>query len=99
MALWTFRCWPMPPMLPFQAIEGLLIIAGIIFSVVMLIDCLKRRPERFPHPLTENAQHDRLIWAATIIIAALWVYFLGAIVYYFVVRKAAPKQQPPQQQQ
>jgi len=61
-----------------------LAIAGVVFSLVMLIDCLKRPARGFPNPLTKNGEYDRLIWA-TAIVLSLWFYFLGAIVYFFVV--------------
>ena len=83
-------CWPMGPVVRGNVLEGLVIIAGVVFSLVMLIDCLKRHPERFVNPLTKNGEYDKLIWAAAIILS-FGFYFLGAIVYFFVVKKAKPK--------
>ena len=85
-----FQCWPMRPIGGWGVPVGLLAIAGIIFSLVMLIDCLKRPAEKFLNPLTKDGEYDRLIWAAAIV-ASLWVYFLGAIVYFIVVMRAKPK--------
>jgi len=65
-------------------------VAGVVFSIVMLIDCLKRPVSKFPHPLTKGGEYDRLIWAL-VIVASLWFYFLGAIVYFFAVRQAKPE--------
>lgn len=94
LSLLTFHCWPMPPpVLRCRALAGVIIVAGVVFSLVMLIDRLKRRPDQFPHPLTSNGQYDKLIWA-TAIIVSFWLYFLGPIVYYFVVRKARTKGSP-----
>lgn len=86
-----FPCWPLAPIFGIPVLEGLLIVAGAVFSLVMLIDCLKRPASKFHHPLTKDGTHDRLIWAAAIVISALWVYFLGAIVYFFVVKRSKPE--------
>lgn len=69
---------------------GILAIAGIVFSLIMLIDCLKRPGEKFYNPLTKTGEYDKLIWAAAIIVS-LSFYFLGAIAYYFVVKRAKPQ--------
>jgi len=53
----------------------LLAIAGVVISIVMLIDCLKRPASKFYHPLTKQGQYDKLILAA--IVLSLWFYFLG----------------------
>ena len=82
-----FPCWPMGPIFGVWALTGLLAVAGVVFSLVMLIDCLKRPASDFPHSLTRDGSYDRLIWAAAIVVS-LWFYFLGAIVYFFVVKKA-----------
>lgn len=82
--------WPMGPIFRCETIVTLLAIAGVIFSLVMLIDCLKRPQAKFLNPLTKNGEYDKLIWAVAII-ASLWFYFLGAIVYFFVVKKAKPE--------
>jgi len=80
-------CWPMGPLVRCKTLVCILGILGIIFSIVMLINCLKRKPEDFLHPLTKEGEYDKLIWAA-VIIASLWFYFVGTIVYYFVVTRA-----------
>ena len=85
-----FPCWPLAPVFGTGVLVTLLAIAGGIFSLVMLIDCLKRPREKFLNPLTKNGEYDKLIWAAAIV-ASLWIYFLGAIVYFFVVKKAKPE--------
>jgi hypothetical protein len=80
----------MAPLFGAGALAVLLAIAGVVFSIVMLIDCLKRPASKFYYPLTKKAEYDRLIWAAAIVLS-LGFYFIGAIVYFFVVKKAQPK--------
>ena len=84
-----FPCWPIAPIFGPVALPTLLAIAGIIFSIVMLIDCLKRPASKFYCPLTKEAEYDRLIWALAIAFS-LGFYFIGAIVYFFVVKRAKP---------
>jgi hypothetical protein len=83
-------CWPPGPMVGDKLTLEMLALAGVIFSLAMLIDCLKRPARKFVHPLTKNGEYDKLIWAAAIV-ASLWFYFLGAIVYFFVVKKTKPE--------
>jgi len=85
-----FPWWPLAPVFGAGILVSLLAIAGVVFSLVMLIDCLKRPGDKFLNPLTKNGEYDKLIWAV-VIVASLWFYFLGAIVYFFVVKKAQPK--------
>jgi hypothetical protein len=84
-----FPFWPIPPIFGPEALPKLLGIAGIIFSIVMLIDCLKRPVSKFYYPLTKEAEYDRLIWAIAIALS-LGYYFIGAIVYFLVVKRAKP---------
>ena len=84
-----FPFWPMAPIFGVEALPKLLAIAGIIFSIVMLIDCLKRPVSKFYYPLTKEAEYDRLIWALAIGLS-LGYYFIGAIVYFVVVKRAKP---------
>jgi hypothetical protein len=86
-AFWRLPWWPMGPFVGAGVLLVLLAIAGFIFSLVMLVDCLKRPTSGFAHPLTKNGEYDKLIWAAAIV-ASFWLYFIGAIVYFFVVRRA-----------
>ena len=81
--------WPLGPFFGAGILVAILAIAGVIFSLVMLIDCLKRPMSGFLNPLTKGGEYDKLIWAAAII-ASLWFYFLGAIIYFFVVKKPKP---------
>ena len=85
-----FPWWPMGPVFGAGILLALLAVAGVIFSLVMLIDCLKRPPDKFLNALTKNGEYDKLIWAAAIV-ASLWFYFLGAIVYFFVIKKTKPE--------
>ncbi|MCJ7640155.1 MAG: hypothetical protein MUO70_09880 [Euryarchaeota archaeon] len=94
-------CWPLGPIVGDEIVLGTMAVAGIIFSLAMLIDCLKRPARRFLHPLTKNGEYDKLIWAAVIVLSLFggqiglfhlrWSYFLGAIVYFFVVKQAKTK--------
>ncbi len=84
------RCWPLGPVGGGGVICWILLVAGVVFSVVMLIDCLKRSARKFPHPLTKNSEYDKLIWAGAMVLS-FWFYFLGAIVYFFVVMQARAK--------
>jgi len=86
-APFKFPCWPLGLS---EVLVGLLAIAGVIFSIVLLIDCLKRKGSDFANPLTSKGQYDKLIWAAAIVLS-FGFYFLGAIVYYFVVKRQQPE--------
>jgi len=85
-----FPCWPVAPVLGGGALLVLLGLAGIIFSIVMLIDCLKRPGSKFYNTLTKEAEYDKLIWAVGILLS-LQFYFVGAIVYFFVVWRGKPE--------
>lgn len=85
-----FPFWPMAPLFGAGALAVLLAIAGVVFSIVMLVDCLKRPTSKFYYPLTKGAEYDRLIWAAAIVLS-LGFYFIGAIVYFFIVKRAKPE--------
>jgi len=85
-----FPFWPIAPLLGGGVLLFLLGIAGVIFSIVMLIDCLKRPISKFYYPLTKGGEYDRLIWAAAILLS-LSFYFVGAIVYFVVVKRAKPE--------
>jgi hypothetical protein len=85
-----FGFWPLGPIVSVKILLGVLAVAGAAFSVVMLIDCLRRPARKFANPLTKNGEYDRLIWAAAIVLS-LWFYFLGAIVYFFVVKQIGGK--------
>ncbi len=89
--LCALPAWPLEPFIGFKMFAGLMAIAGVIFSLVMLIDCLKRPNSKYFNPITKNAQYDKIIWAVAIV-ASLSFYFLGAIVYLFVVHRASPEQ-------
>ena len=82
--------WPIRPIFGIHVFWGILAVAGIIFSLVMLIDCIKRPTSKFYHPLTKDCEYDKLIWAAAIALS-LSCYFLGAIVYFFVIKIGKPE--------
>ena len=81
--------WPIRPIFGIKAIWGILAVTSVIFSLVMLIDCLKRPTSKFYNTLTKDGEHDKLIWAAAIALS-LHFYCLGAIVYFFVIKTAKP---------
>ncbi len=80
----SFPFWPVRPEFAMQYLVGMLALVGIVFTVIMLIDCLKRKPEQFAHPLSTNAAYDKIIWALAMVFS-LSFYFVGTIVYFFVV--------------
>lgn len=82
--------WPIGPIMGVPVLRILVLVAGVVFSVIMLIDCLKRKPGEFLNPVTKNGEHDKLIWAGAMV-ASFWFYFVGAIVYLFVVKMAKPE--------
>jgi amino acid permease len=77
----------MKSMLAVPVLGPLVFAAGVVFSLIMLINCLKRKPAEFLNPLTKDGEHDKLIWAGAIV-ASFWFFFVGAIVYLFVVKIA-----------
>ena len=88
--MYKFPWWPITPFWCGGVFITLLATAGIIFSIFMLIDCLKRPTSKFAYPLTKNGEYDKLIWGAAILLS-LGFYFVGAIVYFFVVKNAKPQ--------
>jgi len=85
-----FPFWPIRPLFGFEAMWGVLAILGVIFSVIMLIDCLKRPTSKFYQPLTKEGEYDKLIWAAAILLS-LSFYFVGSIAYFFVIKRGKPE--------
>lgn len=88
--MYRFPWWPVRPIVGPGVFVWLLAIAGVIFTIVMLIDCLKRPASKFAYPLTKNGEYDKLIWGLLILLS-LSFYFVGAIVYFFVVKRAKPE--------
>ena len=89
-AWFRFPFWPIRPIFGVEVLWGALAVLGVIFSLIMLIDCLKRPTSKFYHPLTKDCEYDKLTWAAAIALS-LSCYFLGAIVYFFVIKIAKPE--------
>jgi hypothetical protein len=85
-----FPFWPIRPMFGIEVFWDLLAIVGVVFSIIMLIDCLKRPKSKFYHPLTKDGEYDKLIWAAAILLS-LSFYFVGAIAYFFVIKRGKPE--------
>jgi len=88
--MYKFPYWPIRPLVGPGVFLSLLAIAGVIFTIFMLIDCLKRPASKFAYPLTKNSEYDKLIWGVAILLS-LSFYFVGAIVYFFVVKRAKPE--------
>ena len=81
-----FPFWPIRPLFGIHALWDILAVLGIIFSIIMLIDCLKRPASKFYHPLTHEGKYDKLIWAGAIALS-LSFYCVGAISYFFVIKR------------
>ncbi len=58
---------------PFFMFVWIFVLLGFIFWLWMLIDCLKRRMDKF----------DKLIW----ILVLIFLHILGAILYYLLVKR------------
>lgn len=82
-----FPFWPIRPIFGFEVLWGVLAVLGVIFSLIMLINCLKRPASKFSNPLTNEGKYDKLIWAAAIVLS-LSFYCVGAIAYFFVIKRA-----------
>jgi len=80
----AFGFWPIRPVFEIHYLTGLLAIAGVAFTVFMLIDCLKREPAQFAHPISDGGKYDKIIWAIGMFLS-LSLYFIGTFVYFFVV--------------
>ncbi|HUW19795.1 MAG TPA: hypothetical protein VMW16_10885 [Sedimentisphaerales bacterium] len=85
-----YPCWPLRSFWGVESVVAVLAVAGVIFSLVMLVDCLKRPRAKFYNPITTDGEYDKLIWVIAIV-ASFWFYFLGAIIYFFVVMKGKPE--------
>ena len=85
-----FPFWPIRPLFGIHALWDILAVLGIIFSIIMLIDCLKRPASKFYHPLTHEGKYDKLIWAGAIALS-LSFYCVGAIAYFFVIKRDKPE--------
>jgi hypothetical protein len=85
-----FPFWPVRPLFGIHALWDVLAVVGIVFSIIMLIDCLKRPASKFYHPLSHEGKYDKLIWAGAIALS-LSFYCAGAIAYFFVIKRAKPE--------
>lgn len=54
---------------------------GVIFSIAMLNDCLKRKPTDFKTVFTDSREFDKVIWASFIVVSPLF-FFIGSIGYF-----------------
>ena len=85
-----FPFWPIRPLFGIHALWDVLAVIGVIFTIIMLIDCLKRPASKFFHPLSHEGKYDKLIWAGAIALS-LSFYCVGAIAYFFVIKRAKPE--------
>ena len=59
--IYRIPCWPISPFFGTELLVGALAVAGVIFSLLMLVDCLKRPREKFCNTITKGAEYDKLI--------------------------------------
>ena len=85
-----FPFWPIRPLFGIHALWDVLAVLGVVFSIIMLIDCLKRPASKFYHPLTHEGKYDKLVWAGAIALS-LSFYCVGAIAYFFVIKRDKPE--------
>jgi prolipoprotein diacylglyceryltransferase len=65
---------------------GLLVLAGFVFSIWMLVDCVKREHSNFKKTFTKEGEYDKIIWVVFIFVGISLFHF-GAILYFFLVKK------------
>lgn len=80
--------------LPFLLIAwtiGLVMLAFVLFSIAMLVDCLKRPASEFGGIIFQDPQYEKLAWIIVIIFTAK-LFAVGAFAYLFMVkgRKMGP---------
>ena len=88
----SFPFWPMRPVFAFDSLTNLLALAGVVCTIIMLIDCLKRESKQFANPISTEGKYDKIIWALAMALS-LSLYFLGTIVYFFVVYRSKDESQ------
>ena len=54
MIMCGFPFWPVEPVIGLDRVGGIIALVGVIFSIVMLVDCLKRPAADFFNPLSEK---------------------------------------------
>lgn len=59
-----------------------LVIAGLVFWIMMIVDVAKREESQFPN----STGSSKTIWLIVVILLGI----IGAIVYYFAVKRKAP---------
>ena len=64
---------------------------GFVFSIIMLIHCLRRNHDDFQNTFTKSGEYEKVIWAALIILS-FYFFFVGAILYYFVVKRGESRE-------
>ena len=64
----------------------ILMFALVIFSAVMLFDCIRRNHSQFKLIFTQNSAHEKIIWAFLIVLSAK-IFGTGAIAYYYFVKR------------
>ena len=86
----SFPFWPVKPFFNLESMAGLVALVGIVFTVIMLIDCIRREPAEFGHPISGGGKYDKIIWSLAMVMS-LSLYFLGTIVYFFTVYRGSRK--------
>ena len=71
--------------------SGLIGIAGFIFWVWMIVDCLSRLPLDFKLLFTTEHKYEKWIWLGVVVLA----FPVGAIVYFLIIRQPTPLIIPP----
>ena len=71
--------------------SGLIGIAGFIFWVWMIVDCLSCLPLDFRLLFTTQHRYEKWIWLAVVVLA----FPVGAIVYFFIIRQPTQQIAPP----
>lgn len=72
----------------FIVVASLIGLALFVLWILMLIDCIKRKPEDFPN----GQESEKTTWTVILIVSFFVMNLSGiaAIVYYFMVRKKKP---------
>ena len=72
----------------FIVVASLVGLALFVLWIIMLIDCIKRKPEDFPN----GQESEKTTWTVILIVSFFVMNLNGiaAIVYYFMVRKKRP---------
>lgn len=65
-----------------MALYFIVVLAGLVFWIMMIVDVAKREESQFPN----STGNSKTIWLIVVILLGV----IGAIVYYFAVKRKAP---------